>query len=93
MDATRLRNGLSEYVTALDRQLFEMREQRNRLEATWQRTRDVYQGSGAEAFGDAFDRAMRMLQSYVEMLELVTPILRTRIEALDSFDSAVNPQP
>lgn len=93
MDATRLRNGLTEYVAALDRQLFEMREQRSRLDATWRCTRDAYQGSGAEAFGDAFDRSMGMLQNYVEMLELVTPILKTRIEALDRFDSAADPEP
>ncbi len=93
MDATRLRNGLTEYVTALDRQLFEIREQRERLDVAWRRTRDVYQGSGAEVFGEAFDRSMRMLQSYVEMLELVVPILKIRIEALEHFNSAANPEP
>jgi hypothetical protein len=92
VDATRLRAGLSEYVAALDRQLVEMREERHRLDATWRRTEEVYQGAGAEAFRDPFGRSMTMLDNHVRMLEPVTPILKQTLEALKQFDSPTLPE-
>jgi uncharacterized protein YukE len=91
MDANLLRQGLSEYITALDRQLAEMREQGERLAATWAHTREVYQGQGAEEFGIAYEGSAAMLANYVHALETMLPILRERLAALERFDSPQDP--
>lgn len=91
MDATRLRHGLTEYIAALKRQLTTMREQRARLEGTWHRTADVYRGEGAEAFAAAFQRSNRMLEQYVETLQVMLPVLEERLRALERFDSPRDP--
>ena len=92
MDATLLRSGLTEYASALARQLDEMREQRERLSSCWLHTRSVYQGQGAEIFADRFDRSMTTLKNYITGLEHMLPILRDRLEALEKFDSGSAPE-
>jgi uncharacterized protein YukE len=87
MDANLLRQGLFEYITALDRQLAEMRGQGERLAATWANTREVYQGQGAEEFRNAYESSATMLTNYVQALETILPILRKRLTALELFDS------
>lgn len=86
-DATRLHEGLTEYIEALDRHLVIMREHGARLDAAWLAARDVFEGRAADVFADAFGRADLMLKSYVTAAEAIMPIMRTRIEALDRFIS------
>jgi len=91
MDASRLKIGLTDYISALERQLVEMREQGDALRATWTRTRDVYRGEGAEHFAAAYDRSSQMLANYIETIERMLPILKDRLAALERFDSSANP--
>lgn len=93
MSTTHLRIGLREFMDAIDRQQAGMREQGERLEASWRRTRDVYGGEAAEVFAEAFEQSMSMLRSYMEALETILPLLRTRLEALDRHDSGSHPEP
>lgn len=93
MSTTRLRIGLREFMTAIDRQQSGMREQGARIEASWRRTRDVYTGEGAEVFAEAFEQSMSMLRAYTEALDRIAPLLRTRLEALDRHDSGSHPEP
>lgn len=92
MDASVLHHGLTEYVNALRRQLSDMREQGERMAAIWGRTREVYQGRGAEDFRDAYERSARMLEHYVAALEVMTPILEERLRSLGRFDSGADPR-
>lgn len=96
-DATRLHDGLAEYLEALERHLVVMREHGARLDAAWLAARDVFEGRAAEVFADAFGRADLMLKSYVTAAEAIMPIMRSRIEALERFvsphDSPDDPAP
>jgi len=93
MSTPRLRTGLRAFVAAIDRQQAGMREQGERLEANWRRTRDVYSGEGAEVFAEAFEQSMSMLRAYMEALDRIAPLLRSRIEALDRHDTDIHPEP
>lgn len=93
MSTNRLRSGLRDFITAIDRQQAGMRDQGERLEMSWRRTRDVYSGEGAEVFAQAFEQSMAMLRSYMEVLDRISPLLRSRLEALDRHDSGSHPEP
>jgi uncharacterized protein YukE len=86
-DAQRLKQGLSDYLNALDRQLALLREHGDRLDRSWAMTRAVYQGQGAEHFAEAFARAKAVLNAYQEAGETILPIMRGRLEALEQYDN------
>lgn len=87
MDATSLRVGLADFLTALQRQLVEMREYRDHLTSVWAHTREVYQGRGAEDFRTAFERSSEMQGHYIAALETMIPLLEQRLQSLERFDA------
>ena len=90
-DVTRLLHGLQEYSAALQRHLIFLHEQSELLKAAWIPTRDVYRGHAADVFAEAFDRATAMVETYTTVAEAIQPILRSRIESLERFESPNDP--
>lgn len=86
-DATRLARGLEDYLEALDRHQARLRDEGAALEAAWIRLRDLYQGTGAEMFAQAFERSRQMMAAYAEATAAILPILRNRLDALHQFDA------
>lgn len=92
MNATILKKGLQDYVAALERQLAELRVQSESIDRAWGATRAYYQGEGADAFEGAFARVRNMLDKYMDMLMIVIPMLKDRLDSLERFDATNQPR-
>jgi hypothetical protein len=88
MNETRLLTALQEYGRQLEEHLAAMRERHERLEVSWVRLREIYEGEGAQMFRDAFDSASRRLHDYSEQGGIVGRQLQAKIEDLRSFEEA-----
>ncbi len=86
-DATALLRGLEEHISALDRHLAQMREQRALLDSAWVPLNDLYRGQGAEVFAQAFERARQMMTTYSSNGETILNVMRDRVESLRRFDA------
>lgn len=86
-DATRLLHGLEEYHAALTRQLVTLGEHHERLRAAWLTLRDVYEGTGADVFAEAWERADAGFQRYLTDGVRIQALLQRKVEALRAYDA------
>jgi hypothetical protein len=92
-DSSLLLRGLEDYEHALARELVTMAEHHEQLRAAWHVLREVYQGSGADVFSDAWERADGGFQRYRADGAQIQDLLRRKVEALRAFDLAERPIP
>jgi len=85
-DARRLATGLAAYIAALERHFALLREQHGELTAVWGPTRESYQGTGADVFAAAFERADAEFRHYLDQGQRIVALLKERQEALERFD-------
>jgi uncharacterized protein YukE len=88
MPETVLLSTLDAYAKQLDAQLAALRTRHQELEAAWARLRDVYEGEGAQIFGEAFEAASKELAEYAIHGAAVTRQLQNKIGELRSFQAA-----
>jgi hypothetical protein len=88
MTETVLLATLDEYMKLLQTHLAALRERHQDLETAWLRLRDVYQGEGAEIFGQAFETASARLADYGTQGALISRQLQNKIEDLRAFEAA-----
>jgi uncharacterized protein YukE len=70
------------YRDDIARRLQEVEHRRENLIAAWQRLRQAYQGEGAEAFNQQFQRAIRRFEQQAQRLHLILPRLEAMLEQL-----------
>jgi len=87
MVETRLLAALGEYSTELGRHLAVLRDRHQELETAWARLREIYQGEGAQAFGEAFESASMQLAEYSDQSQLIAAQLQTKIDELRAFEA------
>lgn len=88
MADTALLSALEAYAKRLDAQLAMLRTRHQELETAWARLRDVYEGEGAQMFGEAFEAAAKELAEYTTRGAAVAWQLQRKIEELRSFQAA-----
>jgi len=87
-DTRRLLANLSEYEQALIRQMETLRSHHEPLRLAWQQLHEVYAGSAAEHFAEAWRRADDGFVHYLEDGIAVQEQLRRGIESLRILDTA-----
>jgi uncharacterized protein YukE len=92
-DTTRLRVALKDYLDALEAHRLRLREEQDHLRKSWLRTRDVYQGEGADMFEEAFRRATSVMDDYLRAADIIGPEMQQRLTALEQFDAGNDPTP
>ena len=88
MAETALLSALEAYSKQLEAQLASLRMRHDELEAAWARLRDVYEGEGAQLFGEAFEAASKELAEYAVHGAAVARQLNGKIDELRSFQAA-----
>jgi hypothetical protein len=88
MAETMLLSTLEAYAQQLDAQLAALQTRHLDLETAWARLREVYEGEGAQMFGEAFEAASRELAEYAAHGATVSRRLQSKIEQLRSFQAA-----
>ena len=83
--------GLQEYSQALEIHFVELRERHAKLYSAWWSTSEVYQGTGAEVFAEAFMQADARFKDYLERGAQILVMLRDQMERLRQFDIAGGP--
>ena len=86
-DATALRLGLSDYVTAMRRQIETLREHHAQLEGALGPLMEHYKGRGAERFLEVFGAVDVQFKAYLEHGGDVLSVLTTKLNDLDRFDT------
>lgn len=79
---------LREYSSNLSSHLSLLRERHQELETAWARLRELYEGEGAEVFGEAFEAASRRVADYSSQSEVIARQLGDKIEQLQAFEAA-----
>jgi hypothetical protein len=79
---------LERYAQQLERHMATLRGRHQELEAAWVRLRGVYEGEGAEMFGEAFESASARLADYASQGALIERQLQTKIADLRAFQAA-----
>jgi len=79
---------LDEYASTLERHFVELRDRHTVLRDTWLATSEVYRGTGAEVFADAFARADARFFDYLDRGHRILVILREKMEQLRLFDDS-----
>jgi len=92
-DSRRLLAGLEEYHRKLIRQKATFTSELTNARSCWSRLSEVYQGTAADQFRNAWECTYRNLSEYLSAVERLEPILRDRIEALREADRAVGGLP
>jgi len=88
MAETALLVTLDEYARQLELHLASLRDKHQELEQAWARLRDVYQGEGAQVFGEAFQSASSRLADYGSQTALIAQQLQAKIDELRAFEAA-----
>jgi uncharacterized protein YukE len=88
MAETVLLSTLDAYGKQLESQLATLRARHQELETAWGRLRDVYEGEGAQLFGEAFQAASKELGEYGTQGAVIERQLRSKVEELRAFESA-----
>jgi hypothetical protein len=78
---------LDAYRQQLESHLAKLRERHQELESAWTRLRGVYEGEGAQVFGEAFEAASTRLAEYASQGALIEQQLRNKIAELRAFDA------
>lgn len=73
---------LRDYRDDIARRLREVEHRRENLITAWHRLRQAYQGEGAEAFNQQFQRAIRRFEQQAQRLHLILPRLDAMLEQL-----------
>ena len=92
MADTVLLSTLERYAQQLERHMATLRGRHQELEAAWGRLRGIYEGEGAEMFGDAFESASARLADYASQGAMIERQLQAKIEDLRAFQAA-DPEP
>jgi uncharacterized protein YukE len=79
---------LNEYSKQLAEHLAMLREKRQELETAWIRLREIYEGEGARAFGEAFESASARLSQYNDLSDRLSQRLREKIAELQRFEGS-----
>jgi hypothetical protein len=87
MGETRLLATLDEYSRQLQVHLMSLRERHQELESAWVRLREIYEGEGAQVFGEAFDAASARLADYANHGTEVAGRLQAKIAELREFET------
>jgi uncharacterized protein YukE len=88
MAGTALFAALDAYAKQLDTQLAKLRGRHQELETAWARLREIYEGEGAQVFGEAFEAASKGLAEYGSQGAAVARQLQNKIEELRAFQAA-----
>jgi hypothetical protein len=88
MAETALLATLDEYGKQLEAQLAALRGRHQDLEIAWARLREIYEGEGAQVFGEAFEAASKGLAEYGIQGAAVARQLQAKIEELRAFQAA-----
>ena len=88
MAETALLSTLIAYSKQLEDQLGTLRERHHDLETAWARLRDVYEGEGAQLFGEAFEAASKELAEYGTHGAVIARQLQMKIDELRAFEEA-----
>ena len=88
MPETVLLSTLDAYAQQLEAQLAALRARHEDLETAWARLREVYEGEGAQIFGEAFEAASKELAEYAIHGAAVTRQLHNKIDELRAFQAA-----
>jgi uncharacterized protein YukE len=79
---------LERYAQQLEEHVATLRGRHQELEAAWVRLRGVYEGEGAEMFGEAFESASARLADYASQGALIERHLQAKIADLRAFQGA-----
>jgi hypothetical protein len=79
---------LNAYAKQLENHLAALRERHRELETAWVRLREVYEGEGAQVFGEAFEAASARLAEYGSQSALIERQLHAKIAELRAFEAA-----
>lgn len=90
-DATKLRLGLEAYRDALVQHLTSLGEQHTRMATAWGRLREGYQGRGAEAFAEVWERSDTRFREYIDSSAAIRQIIENQLERLQRFDNPSEP--
>lgn len=90
-DATKLRLGLEAYRDALVGHLTGLGEQHARMGNAWGRLREGYQGRGAEAFGEVWERSDARFREYIDASGRIRQVIERQLEKLERFDNPSDP--
>lgn len=88
MAETALISALEAYAKQLEAHLAALRARHEELEIAWGRLRDVYEGEGAQMFGEAFEAAAKELGDYAVHGAAVARELQRKIDELRAFQAA-----
>ena len=88
MAETALLSTLDAYAKQLDGQLAMLRGRHQELETAWGRLREVYEGEGAQVFGQAFEAASQELAEYASQGTAIARQLQAKIDELRAFQAA-----
>jgi hypothetical protein len=88
MTETLLLASLGEYSEQLTGHLAVLRERHQELEIAWARLHEIYEGEGAQIFGEAFTAASARLADYTSGSELIARQLHNKIEELRAFEAS-----
>ena len=81
---------LQEYSKQLSGHLLVLEERHETLGAAWAALREVYEGTGAEVFAEAFEAASGRLRDYATAGAEISRLLAREVEKLRVID-VVNP--
>jgi hypothetical protein len=87
MAETALLGALDAYGKQLEAQLAALRGRHQDLEMAWARLREIYEGEGAQVFGEAFEVASKELADYGTQGVAVARQLQAKIEELRTFQA------
>jgi hypothetical protein len=88
MAGTALLSALDVYAKQLEAHLSLLRAQHQELETAWARLREVYEGEGAQVFGEAFEAASKELGEYGTLGAVIVRQLQAKMEELRAFHAA-----
>jgi uncharacterized protein YukE len=88
MAETALLSTLDAYAKQLAGQLVMLRERHLELGTAWGRLREVYEGEGAQVFGEAFEAASQGLADYASQGAVIARQLQAKIDELRAFQAA-----
>jgi hypothetical protein len=91
-DATALLSALRDYSDTIDRHFAILRERHEQLTSVWGPTRDLYEGTGAEAFAEAMARANARFEEMIDTGSLIQSTLKAKLEELGRYDSPNLPE-
>ena len=88
MAETVLAATLGEYARQLETHLAALRARHEHLQTAWVRLREVYEGEGAQIFGEAFEAASAKLAEYSAGGAAIVRELQAKIGELRTFQAA-----